>query len=634
MSINIFKENFKSWFFEGQLKNKEGLSPGHHKVHLWINTMCLTGVDLFSSLGYTPGIAALAAGALAPLATLLLVALILFGVLPVYFKVAKASPNGQGSLAMLENLLPGWQGKALILCLLGFAATDFIITITLSAADATAHLVENPLLRAYHLSPVLVTLLLLVFLGGIFLLGFTEAISVSVLLVSSYLFLNLIVVFAGFKELWQHPIFVNAWITNLFTSYPNPLKIIGLAIIAFPKLALGMSGFETGVAVMPLVKGHDSDTPDNPVGRIKNTHKLLLVAAVIMSFYLITTTFITSVLIPANEFIEGGKANGRAISYLSHNLLGHGFGSLYDFVTILILWFAGASALTGLLNLVPRYLPRYGMAPEWARSIRPLVVFFTLVGVFVTLIFKANVDLQAGAYATGVLVLMTSAGLAVTLLVWSKFRQRLFFGIVTIILTYTAINNIIQRPDGLHIATFFIVAILISSLSSRALRATELRVQRVVLDNTAREFIEEAKSDVIRIVAHRPGGTNYMQKEKEVCDLHNIPPDHLIFLEVKLGDASEFSSDVFEVQGVRKGKYRVLRGKCQAVPNAIAALLLHIRDITGQRPHVYMGWTEGNPIMYILKYLFLGEGETAPVTREILRECEHEPKQRPFVHVG
>ena len=634
MSTNIFKENFKSWFFEGSLKNKEGLSPGHHKVHLWINTMCLTGVDLFSSLGYTPGIAALAAGALAPLATLLLVALILFGVLPVYFKVAKASPNGQGSLAMLEHLLPGWQGKALILCLLGFAATDFIITITLSAADATAHLVENPLLRAYHLSPVLVTLLLLVFLGGIFLLGFTEAISVSVLLVSSYLFLNLIVVIAGFKELWQHPIFVNTWITNLFTSYPNPLKIIGLALIAFPKLALGMSGFETGVAVMPLVKGLDSDTPDNPVGRIKNTHKLLLVAAIMMSFYLITTTFITSVLIPANEFIEGGKANGRAISYLAHHLLGHGFGSLYDFVTILILWFAGASALTGLLNLVPRYLPRYGMAPEWARSIRPLVVFFTLVGVFVTIIFKANVDLQAGAYATGVLVLMTSAGLAVTLLVWPKFRQRLFFGIVTIILTYTAINNIIQRPDGLHIATFFIVAILISSLSSRALRATELRVQRVVLDNNAREFIDEAKSDVIRIVAHRPGGTNYMQKEKEVCDLHNIPPDHLIFLEVKLGDASEFSSDVFEVQGVRKGKYRVLRGKCQAVPNAIAALLLHIRDITGQRPHVYMGWTEGNPIMYILKYLFLGEGETAPVTREILRECEHEPKQRPFVHVG
>ena len=182
------------------------MAKTHHEVHLWVNTMCLTGVDLFSSLGYTPGIAALAAGSLAPVATLLLVLLILFGVLPVYFNVAKASPNGQGSLAMLENLLPGWQGKALILCLLGFAATDFIITITLSAADATAHLVENPLLRIYHLSPILVTLCLLMFLGGIFLLGFTEAISVSVLLVSSYLLLNLVVVIYGIKELLQNPV--------------------------------------------------------------------------------------------------------------------------------------------------------------------------------------------------------------------------------------------------------------------------------------------------------------------------------------------------------------------------------------------------------------------------------------------
>ncbi len=634
MSENNFKTAFKDWFFEGSLKSSELMSKAHHEVHLWLNTMCLTGVDLFSSLGYTPGIAALAAGSLAPVATLLLVLLILFGVLPVYFNVAKASPNGQGSLAMLENLLPGWQGKALILCLLGFAATDFIITITLSAADATAHLVENPLLRIYHLSPILVTLCLLMFLGGIFLLGFTEAISVSVLLVSSYLLLNLVVVIYGIKELLQNPYFVKDWFTNLLTSHGNPLEIMALAIIAFPKLALGMSGFETGVAVMPLVKGAPDDTIENPAGRIQNTHKLLFTAAVIMSFYLITTTFITIVLIPAKEFLEGGKANGRAISFLAHHLLGHSFGTVYDFVTILILWFAGASALTGLLNLVPRYLPRYGMAPEWARSIRPLVVFFTAVGTIVTIMFKANVDLQAGAYATGVLVLMTSAGLAVTLLIWKNYKRRIFYGIVTLILTYTAINNIIQRPDGLHIAMFFIASILVTSLTSRALRATELRVQRVVLDNTAREFIEEAKNDVIRIVAHRPGGTNYLQKEKEVCELHNIPSDHLIFLEVKLGDASEFSSDVLEVYGVRKGKYKVLRGKCQAVPNAIAALLLHIRDITGQRPHVYMGWTEGNPIMYILKYLFLGEGETAPVTREILRECEHEPKQRPFVHVG
>jgi hypothetical protein len=355
-----------------------------------------------------------------------------------------------------------------------------------------------------------------------------------------------------------------------------------------------------------------------------------------MSLFLISTSFVTTVLIPQVLFQPGEAANGRALAYLAHIYLGHQFGTVYDVSTILILWFAGASAMAGLLSLVPRYLPRYGMAPEWARATRPLVVFFTLVAFAVTWLFNAEVDVQAGAYATGVLVIMTSAAIACTLSVWEKKKvQRVIFFFITIIFVYTTVVNTIERPDGIKIASFFIMVMLISSLVSRVRRSTELRVKKVVLDEVAEEFIAEASKKAVRLLAHRPGGpSDYATKAAECVKLHNIPQDQIIFLEIRVSDASDFDDEILSVSGCMEGPYKVLRCESPAVPNAMAALLLFIRDKTHKQPHVYLGWTEGNPIMYILKYLFVGEGETAPLTREILREVEHDPSKRPRVHVG
>ncbi len=641
--------SFKKWFFEGKVKEIAGPFEAERSDHQhpWWQVMCLTGVDYFSTLGYQPGIAFLAAGALSPIATLILVLLTLLGALPIYSRVARESPHGEGSISMLENLLPRWRGKLFVLALLGFVTTDFVITMTLSAADATAHIIENPLVpRDLEHYPVLVTLALLAVLGALFLKGFKEAIGLAVVLVVVYLALNVVVLVVGIYEVITHAEKIPAWRDALFAMPSvrgNPLLMIGVALILFPKLALGLSGFETGVAVMPLVKGEPDDDPKVPAGRIRNTRKLLLTAALIMSVMLIASSVITTLLIPDHAFAEAtattpkGEANGRALAYLAHHYLGNTFGTAYDLSTILILWFAGASAMAGLLNIVPRYLPRYGMAPDWTRATRPLVLVFTAVAFAVTIIFNADVNAQGGAYATGVLVLMSSAAVAVTLSTWREGPIRYPFLLIALVFAYTTVLNIYERPEGIKIASLFIGAIVFVSFISRAMRSTELRVERVDLNDTAREFIEEAKQGTIRIIANRPDRGDldeYRLKEKQERWNNHIPANEpVLFLEVRPGDTSDFTG-VLRVRGVNVGSYRVLRTKSPAVPNALAAFLLHTRDQTGQIPHIYFGWTEGNPLWYVVKFIIFGEGDTAPVTHEILRKAEPDPTRRPAVHVG
>ena len=596
--------------------------------------MCLTGVDYFSTLGYQPSIAFLAAGYLSPFATLVLVLLTLFGALPVYNRIAALSPHGQGSLSVLEERLPRWRGKAVVLCLLGFAATSFIITITLSAADAAAHIGENPLVPEWIRHPLLLTLLLLIALGAVFLRGFREAIWLAVLLVAMYLFVNVIVIGWELFLLAGHPEAFTSWKANLFAKYPDPWMIALLSIVMFPKLALGLSGFETGVAVMPLVHGTGQDDAGILESRIANTRKLLKSAALIMTVLLVGSAIITATMIPAEELRKGGLADGRALAYLAHRDLGEVFGTIYDIATIGTLWFAGASALAGLLNLVPQYLPRYGMAPDWARATRPLVVIFTATCLLVTYLFDADVNAQGGAYATGVLMLITSAAVAVVI---ALPRERWLFVPIALIFVYTTIASIVERPEGLEIASWFIVTMIASSFISRVVRSTEIRISGVKYDDMAGRFVNEvAERKAVRIIANRPDTglpSEYERKLTEARTSHHLPEDVVLFLEVKPGDASEFT-DELDVQGVNVAGYRVLRCTSPAIPNAIAGLLLDLRDRTDVIPHAYFGWTEGNPIAYLLKFLAFGEGDTAPVCREVLRQAETDPQRRPRIHVG
>ena len=658
-----------SWLMAGhEVKGTQG--PGAQKVkehheHPWWQVMCLTGVDYFSTLGYQPGIAALAAGALSPLATLVLVLLTLFGALPIYRRVARESPRGEGSISMLEHLLAWWKGKLFVLTLLGFAATDFIITITLSAADASAHLLQNPYSpHALQGHAVALTLVLVGLLGAVFLKGFKEAIGIAVGLVGVYLALNTVVIGVGLWQIAQHPHVFVQWKEALFAAHGSPLAMIGVSLLLFPKLALGLSGFETGVAMMPLVRGDSGDSAEKPEGKIRNTHHLLLTAAIIMSVFLIASSLVTTLLIAPGDFHPAGPngeppgpANGRALAFLAHRSLGNVFGTVYDLSTIGILWFAGASAMAGLLNIVPRYLPRYGMAPEWARAARPLALLYTVIAFIVTLVFHADVDAQGGAYATGVLVLMTSAAIAVTLSTWKgrsdtpadqpkgatsqAWRIWATAGctLIALVFAYTTVANVIERPDGVKIAALFISAIVLMSLFSRVYRTTELRVGNITLDELAQRFVDDAQDgETLRIIANHPESCNnaqeYAARERDQREDNGIPEgERIVFLEIVIKDASDFSTDL-DVRGMEFEGYRILRAESVAVPNAIAAFLLHVRDTTGKVPHAYFNWSEGNPILYLIRYLLSGQGDVAPVTREVLREAEPDHSKRPAIHAG
>ena len=593
------------------------------KVYPWYIVLWLTGVDYFSSLGYQPGIALLAAGALSVPATAVLVLVTLLAAVPVYSQVARRSYAGQGSIALLEHLLPGWKGKIFILILLGFTGTDFVITMTLSAADAARHAIANAYLHRYvGDAPVLLTLALLLLLAVVFVFGFREAIGVARIVALPYLALNLVVLLRGLWEIGRHPPLLHHWGFNL-SMHGDWTAIFIASSLIFPQLALGLSGFETGVSVMPLVASQEADTGSLPWGKIHATRKLLLTAAVIMSCMLLLSSFVAALLIPEPDYRLGGPASGRALAYLAHRLLGNDFGAVYDLSTILILWFAGASAMTGLLNLIPRYLPRFGMAPRWVAYRRPLVLVLLVVNVAVTLAFRAQVEAQAGAYATGVLVLMFSGALGVALYSWQESSWHkpktilvaLYFFVITLVFTYTLGANIIERPDGLIVATIFIILLLATSAISRYARSTEMRVSRATFaDQRSVELWNTIVGKKVNLIPDGSPTLEHRALIAEKVQRHFKIEGPLAFIHVNLLDnRSDFVAHLRVEVRQERNHYVIEVGGAVAVANSIAYLSELLDPVS-----VVLELTHRNLMKQSLAYLIWGEGETALMCYSIL----------------
>jgi len=632
-----YRSTVGKWLARGEAVADD--SSHNAATHPWWKVIWLTGVDYFSTLGYQPGIALLAAGAVAPIATVILVAVTLFGALPVYIQVAKRSYAGQGSIAMLENLLEGWKGKLLVLLLLAFAATDFLLTMTLSAADAAKHAIENPFLHPMlGERQILVTLVILTVLAIVFLKGFSEAIGLAAAAALPYLALNLLVLGRGAWEIMAHPGLLAEWHSALAAKGDFPLLIAG-ALLVFPKLALGLSGFETGVTVMPLIEGGEKDREQTPraggvpMGRIANTTKLLMSAAVIMSGMLVLSSLVTTLLIAPADYREGGKASGRAIAFLAHRYLGPAFGTVYDMSTILILSLAGASAMAGLLHLIPRYLPRFGMAPRWAALSRPLILVLFAIDIIITLIFRASVEAQSGAYATGVLVLILSAAFAATLALWRERSRGLAFymGFLLLVFAYTLADNCLERPDGLIIGTVFTLLLMLTCGLSRSIRSVEFRIpEGYFTDVESWRIGPELRGKKVQLVPIAGSSAEARRKKRDEIARHYGVHGPFLFLHVNLLDnRSEFSSPL-EVSLRKEGDDYV--GEvfgAVAIANAIAYVSEVIDPIS-----IFIGLTRRNLMAQAIRYLLFGEGETGLIVYTILlRYWDWTPEQdvRPLI---
>lgn len=667
--------------------------------YYWLWVLCLLGLDYFSTLAYQPSMTFHATGRLGPLATVVVVLVTLLGALPVYCYMAGRSPDGHGSLGALEKIIRGWRGKTLLLVLLGFAATDFTMLKSLSLADASVHLVNSQDAArrdgvktlagwakecagvcfgeeaAGYCNEQLIITVLLGFISFLFWFmlrkGFNrKVVMLAVPLIGMYLLMTGILIAGGLWLLYERPEIVTEWLEQLdrgnFGGAHSPHHNDGwrwlalLSLLALPNVALGLSGFELSLILMPQVKGQAGEAP--PRTRIRNTRKALFLAAAIMSVFLLGAVLIATLLIPPAEFGPGGHANDRALAYLAHGgalsvgaapllpICGRAFGTLYDAVTVLILCLAGTSVMTALSALLPQFLSRFGMEFRWSRRWGLLLIMFAGINLAVTFWFQAKVEDQRGAYATGVLVLMACAAV-VTVLDKRRDHARLphywgegvvflfniaFYGLIALIFVATMLAVALRSGGGLGISLCFIAAILAMSIVSRGWRADELRTIGFEFKDEESRFLWDSlrMADFPILIPVRPGLIRHDDKERQIRAEHQLAPEaDIVFLEIGVDDPSDFFQTLQIEVSQDESRYVVKVTNGVSIPHAIAAIALEMSRYS-KPPALHFGWPEMDMLSASWSYLAFGEGNIPWKVRELIHRAEKDPAKRPRVVVG
>ncbi len=674
--------------------------PSSHPPYTtaWMWVMCVVGLDYLSSLAYQPSVAFSAAGILAPLVTVVVVVVTFLLAVPLYCYLAGRSPRGQGSAGMLEKLISGWRGKFLVVTLLGFAATDLVFTRTFSAADAAEHLLHSPFdpwkrtltdaakagddakaelppevasVVGHNDSKRLIVTFAILLAGSITSLWCRKGVirglvRFSVFTVGIYLVLTAIIVGSGIAFLVDHPSVMETWWQKIGEQTADPaaaphsfaswIPLFLAAAVLFPKLALGLSGYELALTGMPLIRGEATDDPDRPMVRIRRTRYMLVTLAGLMAIYLLSTTFVSTLLIPPEAFRTNGLAENRALAYLAHGgaielegeispLFGQWFGAAYDLTTVVVLTLAGVTVLIATRELIPPYLCRLGMEWEWARRVGVMMYLFTGLKIAVTYIYKADVDAQRGAYLTGVLALFTVACFTGVVDVWqrraTKGSWRLLLLLPLFLVGFAAFgvsfaSVVWNQPGGLVLALMFVTLLLGTSMVTRFFRSTELRVEGFTF---ADELSKEMWDDLIRndypmLVPSRPGGECLINKESEIRKLHRIP-NHLalVFIHAELGDASDFYQRPMIRAQRENGRVVVYITRCASLSHTIAAAALEISRC-GVVPEIHFGWSSENPLTANLSFVLFGHGNVPWMVYTLIRAADMPEEKKPRVMVG